>query len=684
MNKSLERQIKKHIENTDALPDNVKELIKVINESYEHYERQQDLLEHSIEVASSELILLNEKLKKEADELRLKEKHLNTSQQIALIGSWEYNEQTHELHWSDETYRICGFEPNTIDVTRELFDSIIHPDDLEKFNDSVETAKSNLSSFSIIHRLKNGKTVHERAEIIYDDQGNPLKRIGTIQDITERINADIALRNSERKFHALIQNSADVLMVLDTNSKILFVSNSVKNITGFSVKEIIQSNAFNMVHPDDVEQLKSRFSQVTKRNGNSFTAQYRRLKKDGNYIWCEGTALNLIEDPAINGVVINFRDITERKNNENALKYSERKLKALIENSSEAIIVVNEKLLITYVSESLYSVAGYTPDDILGLPILELAHLDEVEMITEFMDEVINSPRKPKTLIYKTRRKDGTYIWCERVTTNLLNDPAIGGIVSNFRDITERKESEEAIKLSNTELQKRNTELDKFVYSVSHDLRAPLTSILGLIGISKMCETKEELLTNLEMIRTSTEKLDCFIFDILNYSKNSRTDVNSEPLDFDKLLSEVIENLKYMNSNTTNVQITKTITQTTNFYSDNYRLSIILNNIISNAIKYSRDDDDNPYVNISVVVNKRYAEIIVKDNGIGISEEYHSKIFDMFFRATSSAMGSGLGLYIVREALNRIDGTITFKSALHKGTTFNISIPNKDLEQIAQ
>ena len=142
MNKSLERQIKKHIENTDALPDNVKELIKVINESYEHYERQQDLLEHSIEVASSELILLNEKLKKEADELRLKEKHLNTSQQIALIGSWEYNEQTHELHWSDETYRICGFEPNTIDVTRELFDSIIHPDDLEKFNDSVETAKS--------------------------------------------------------------------------------------------------------------------------------------------------------------------------------------------------------------------------------------------------------------------------------------------------------------------------------------------------------------------------------------------------------------------------------------------------------------------------------------------------------------------------------------------------------------
>ncbi len=223
---------------------------------------------------------------------------------------------------------------------------------------------------------------------------------------------------------------------------------------------------------------------------------------------------------------------------------------------------------------------------------------------------------------------------------------------------------------------KANMELDKFVYSVSHDLRAPLTSMGGIIELTMRRSQDEMVIKHMEMLQKSAKKLDGFILDILDYSRNARTEIKKESIDFKEVVDEIVSNLKYM-SITKEVDIKVNIKQVVNFTSDPTRLSIVLNNLISNAIRYQDKEACPPFVHIDIVCSAEEAQIKVTDNGIGISNEYHDKIFDMFYRVSSGSVGSGLGLYIVKEAIDKMDGQLTVESAVGKGSSFFISIPNK-------
>lgn len=238
-----------------------------------------------------------------------------------------------------------------------------------------------------------------------------------------------------------------------------------------------------------------------------------------------------------------------------------------------------------------------------------------------------------------------------------------------------RKESEE-VKKVNAELQKTNAELDKFVYSVSHDLRAPLTSMLGVLEIAKDISEDKSVTEHLDMIERSIERLDNFIIDILHYSRNSRMVLMKEEIHFDILLKDIVDNIKFMDRKTNPVKISTMVNNGLPFYSDKYRINVILNNIVSNAIRYQNPEYREPQVKINVSVSKDQAVIQVTDNGIGISEENSSKIFDMFYRVSDNSIGSGLGLYIVKETLEKLNGTVQVESELGKGTSFTIVIPN--------
>jgi signal transduction histidine kinase len=260
------------------------------------------------------------------------------------------------------------------------------------------------------------------------------------------------------------------------------------------------------------------------------------------------------------------------------------------------------------------------------------------------------------------------------------------------KDITKRKEAEEKLSKhyelldrtnkeldrTNKELDRTNKELDRFVYSASHDIRAPLTSVMGIVNLSKI-ETKSKKMYNyLDMIEQSVKRLDKFVIDIISYSRNTRLDVQKEKIDFDVLISDIILDLRYIEG-TGKIEIKKSIDESIPFYSDKSRLRIIFNNLISNAIRYHKLNQDNPYIDIVVSISKEKAKIQIKDNGIGIDREDIDKIFDMFFKISNSnnSTGSGLGLYIVKETIDKLDGTISIESELKKGSSFTIEIPNK-------
>jgi len=240
-------------------------------------------------------------------------------------------------------------------------------------------------------------------------------------------------------------------------------------------------------------------------------------------------------------------------------------------------------------------------------------------------------------------------------------------------EVTTRRTAEGKLQRTNHELSKRNTELDNFVYSVSHDLRAPIASVLGLINLARMDKDTAMKDMYLDMINKSALQQDHFIKEILDQSRNSRLEVKREEIFFEPLINETFNQLKFATSTGKSVEKVIRVKQDQPFYSDRWRLKVILNNIISNAIRYRNGRD--PVIKVNVEITEHLAKLAIEDNGKGIDQEHLPNVYKMFYRATDDGAGSGLGLYIVKEAVDKLNGNINIESTVGKGTTVALEIP---------
>lgn len=256
-----------------------------------------------------------------------------------------------------------------------------------------------------------------------------------------------------------------------------------------------------------------------------------------------------------------------------------------------------------------------------------------------------------------------------RYITKPWNDLELHNSIKNAHDAYRSK-----IDLRNKvkELEKTNDELNRFIYSISHELRAPLVSVIGIVNLVKMEGLYNSSGEYWELIESCSNKLDYYIQKTLQYYKNNKNVSDKSEINFKKLVDEIIDLYAYTNKDT---QFNLNINQTHQFIGDAFRIEVILGNLISNAIKYQKESEHDKVVDISIEVNPFSAEISITDNGLGILNEHLEKIFTQFFK-TKNNKGSGLGLFIVKEALNKIDGKISVSSSLNHGTTFKITIPN--------
>lgn len=260
------------------------------------------------------------------------------------------------------------------------------------------------------------------------------------------------------------------------------------------------------------------------------------------------------------------------------------------------------------------------------------------------------------------------------VYTNIFFILIIVGSVSIYYYSMLKKltSSHKKIEQKNLELIRVNKELDRFVYSASHDLRSPITSLKGLIEIAINEENPEELKNYLNLMNQSLTRQDKFISDIIDYSRNKRVDSQNEIINLDEAIDEVIAQHKHIKE-VNEIKIHKQIT-VNEVYTDALRLKIILNNLVSNAIKYSDKQKNSKFIKIKTAKVNNELKIEVADNGIGIKEDALEKVFDMFF-VTNTNLGSGLGLYITKEAVENLNGVISVNSIINKGTTFLVTIP---------
>ncbi len=422
-----------------------------------------------------------------------------------------------------------------------------------------------------------------------------------------------------------------------------------------------------LMHPDDKPFAVTAFNEFIKGERKEYNIQFRLKHKNGHYIWVQSTAqLTLDENGKPIRVSGSHRDITDKKSSEELIKSSEEKYKNFFQNSLIGIMRVqksNQKVL-----EINHK----------GLNILALPEIPRHMKITDpFLDEnesadflsALESKNSIEEFEAKFERWDESETWVSISAIQIeANDSMFYDII--FRDISEFKENLK-------ELQRLNFELDNFVYHASHDIRSPLRSLMGLIEILKTETRTSEIRKVIEMMTGSINRLDKFVVDLLAMSRNNRSDEpEAVPVNFMVEVNNSITNFHHVYT-TKNLETRTKVIQSYPFHSDLTKIRIILNNLISNSIKYRKNlEDEFSYINIDIETSPKEASIIIEDNGEGIPTDKMDKIFDMFYRASENSEGSGLGMYIVKNVIKKLKAEIQVKSEEGSGTKFTIHIPN--------
>lgn len=336
----------------------------------------------------------------------------------------------------------------------------------------------------------------------------------------------------------------------------------------------------------------------------------------------------------------------------------------LIENSDDIVIVTDREYRVRYISSSVNDVFGIEPVTVIGRNIFDFVKREKVQPWKDCLEEA----SYPFVDEISVNRSENDKIYFDVHVSNLLNHYKVQGLVLKLHDITEKKKKEK-------ELVRCNQHLDQVIYKTTHDLKAPLMSALGLVKIAEDAplEAKDQYIS---LIKKTLLKLDAYIEEMNNFFRNEKLALQRDKIDLIQILKEEEDNLKNL-AHGDKISVQFELDDSIEWYSDPIRVKTIVANIFSNAIKYQDLQKQDPFIKIAAYVTEEFCDISVEDNGIGIEPEFQDKIFDQFFRATDQSQGTGLGLFIVKDTIERLRGSIKVKSKRGKGTTFFVRIPNQ-------
>lgn len=494
---------------------------------------------------------------------------------------------------------------------------------------------------------------------------NKVKQLTETLKIKEE--SEKAVRDQLQKYELAANGANDGLWDWNMITNEAFMSEPWKKMLGYTDEEVAETPFAweNLLHPDDRTEAMDAFYGYIKGDHADYNVAFRLRHRDGSYRWINSKG-TVLRDKAGKPYRISgsHTDITERKMAEEALIQSEQKYRNLFENSLVGMFRADVRTgEILEANGKAWEIFGMEPQK--GV-ILKDFFTDEEEREATLKEILRNVIIENQEL--QVKRWDGCLLW---VSLSACYYPKEGFLECVLKDVTETKQNL-------LELQKVNFELDNFVYHASHDLRSPLRSILGLINILRIETNEKDKQNVVDMIEGSIKRLDNLVMDLLSMSRNNRINDAQASINFMNEINYSFTNFYHV-ADTQNLNITTQINHKIPFVSDLTRIRIILNNLISNAIKYRSYTRERSFIHIDVSVTEKEAVFAIEDNGEGIPASKLSSVFDMFVRASENSEGSGLGLYIVKNVLEKLQGTITIKSEENVGTKFVVTIPNSYL-----
>lgn len=481
-----------------------------------------------------------------------------------------------------------------------------------------------------------------------------------------------------KKLSLIATSTHNTVIITDDYGRIEWVNDAFTKMSGYDIQEVkgLKPKDFLQVKDDRTKEARNLLSAALNKK-ESVEVEIINLNKSGNeyYIKLQVTPVFSEEGKLINFVALQ-KDITQEVLQRMELEKMNFRLNEITKGSKVGIWEFFPETGEATWNEVLYEL--YETQDYPGKNLHQFwrdaLHPDDRDRVLSGISEIILGKKRKNIEEYRVlvgSEKKVKYVrtiaFAEKNTSNELK------ILGSTTDITDSKNYENQLIRNNEELKKINSELDQFVYSVSHDLRSPLLSVKGLLSLIKLAEGDHESEQFMGLIQKSINRLDATVLEILEYSRNSRKELEISSFDLNNLTQSIFEDLGHLSEKNIELSVFDHIKEPVNL--DLKRIEKLLYNLISNGIKYKDNSKEQPFVHVHLHQSDTEYIIEVLDNGEGISPENQKKVFDMFYRASVSASGTGLGLYLCKELVSKMNGKISLESEAGKGTKITVTLP---------
>jgi PAS domain S-box-containing protein len=598
------------------------------------------------------------------------EERLRLAIETTNMGTWEYLPLTGRLTWSDECKKIYHF-PLDKEVDYALFSDHIYPEDKETAQGAIQQAMdaNGPGIYDIEYRIlryddKSVRWIRAQGKVYFNNEKDPVKFIGTVLDITESKNREESLRVNEERLRLAIESAKLGTYELDLINNTIIYSDRLGELFGLDPsKKLTHHDLKNALHPDDLK-IRDEAHATANKTGNLFY-HARVVWPDSSVHWLRFNGKVLFNG---NGEALKnygtVMDITREKEREDILKESQQKFELIAETIPHMVWEIEIDGKISYINKQWQNWSGLTLEEINNNGWSKITHPDDVESVAKGWQQAFETKNE---YIGECRFKnpEGGYSWFTLKTVPVRNDAGeIEVWLGTATNTNEKKLIEQ--------------QKDAFISIASHELKTPLTTLKAYGQIVEgMLERKSDIET-LQMVRrmsTQVNKLTTLIQDLLDISRiqHGKLIYNESFFDFNEAVREVIND---MQKTTVTHEIVNDLDTSVKVYGDKEKLSQVINNFISNAIKYSPKATS---IVVKTSVQNNGVQLSVQDFGIGISSTEQEHVFEQFYRVTGDSQstfpGMGIGLYICSEIIKSMGGKIWVESRINEGSAFYISLP---------
>jgi two-component system cell cycle sensor histidine kinase/response regulator CckA len=586
---------------------------------------------------------------------------------------------------------LTGIAPETL-IGTPTFGELIHPDDRAGLWDAVQHAVRRGESYQLEYRLvrPNGEvrwvSEHGRAVGAAPDGGEVLE--GYILDVTRHKEAEQALRTGEAQFRVVFEQAPIGMALMNMEGFLVRTNRALGEMLGYADGTLADTIFSQVTHGDDIAVDWERFGDLVAGDINHYQITKRFLHRDGSVVWGRlSVALVRAADGAPHYAIMMVENVTERREAVEALRMRERQFRSLVEYGRDVISVLDAGGDLRYTSPAVERVLGYGREELEGTYLGELVHPDDVPGMLELFDRAIQSPGRPRIAELRMRHRDGSWRTLETVGTSLLDDPAVGGIVVNSRDVTDRREAEEALRRSEQQLvqvQKMEA-IGRLAGGVAHDFNNLLTAIRGnaellLADLPHDSQAREDV----EEIRRASDRAAALTRQLLAFSRRQvlqprLLDLNQSVREMERMLGRLIgddvELVTRLDASLRRVradpaQVEQVIMNLAVNARDAMTSGGVLMVCTENQELESELTEKYPYV-----VPGEYVLLEVGDTGEGMDAQTVAAAFEPFFTTKSAGKGTGLGLSMVYGIVKQSGGYIWIESDPGRGTRVRVYLP---------